>query len=170
MRSRLVRWLQAGLACIVESCGSSRKSHCTARCPAGLDPSYPGGGSGGGSGGGAGGGSGGGAGSGSGGGAGGGAGILPALVERYDYDPYGATYIACRLPSTYDDASETRDPNHLTDPAAWQPCESSRFGNPFLWTAQRYDPAVRLYHFLFRTYSPTLSAGCSATRRGMWMG
>ncbi|MBK9127950.1 MAG: hypothetical protein IPM13_09130 [Phycisphaerales bacterium] len=86
--------------------------------------------------------------------------MLPALVERYDYDPYGATYIAYRVPSTYDDASQTRDPNLLTDPAAWQPCESSRFGNPLLWTAQRYDPAVRLYHFLFRTYSPTL---------GRWM-
>ncbi|MBK9127939.1 MAG: hypothetical protein IPM13_09075 [Phycisphaerales bacterium] len=77
-----------------------------------------------------------------------------------DYDPYGATYIACRDPNTYDDAGETRDPHLLTDSAAWQPCESSRFGNPFLWTAQRYDPAVRLYHFLFRTYSPTL---------GRWM-
>ncbi|MBK9127946.1 MAG: RHS repeat-associated core domain-containing protein [Phycisphaerales bacterium] len=127
-----------------------------------LDPNYPGaGGSGGGSGsGGSGGGTGGGSGGGTGGGAGGGAGIMPALVERYDYDPYGATYIAYRLPSTYDDASETRDPDLLTDPAAWQPCESSRFGNPFLWTAQRYDPGVRLYRFLFRTYSPTL---------GRWM-
>ncbi|MBK9127945.1 MAG: hypothetical protein IPM13_09105 [Phycisphaerales bacterium] len=127
-----------------------------------LDPNYPGaGGSGGGSGsGGSGGGTGGGSGGGTGGGAGGGAGIMPALVERYDYDPYGATYIAYRLPSTYDDASETRDPDLLTDPAAWQPCESSRFGNPFLWTAQRYDPGVRLCHFLFRTYSPTL---------GRWM-
>ncbi|MBK9126407.1 MAG: EndoU domain-containing protein [Phycisphaerales bacterium] len=134
--------------------------------PAALDPNYPGaggpgGGSGsGGSGAGAGGGSGGGSGGGTGGGSGGGAGIMPALVERYDYDPYGATYIACRDPNTYDDAGETRDPHLLTDSAAWQPCESSRFGNPFLWTAQRYDPAVRLYHFLFRTYSPTL---------GRWM-
>ncbi|MBK9126410.1 MAG: hypothetical protein IPM13_01220 [Phycisphaerales bacterium] len=104
---------------------------------AALDPNYPGGG-------------------GSGGGVGGTTGILPALVERYDYDPYGATYIACRMPSTYDEASETRDPHLLTDSAAWQPCELSRFDNPLLWTAQRYDPGVRLYHFLVRTYSPTL--------------
>ncbi|MBK9127935.1 MAG: hypothetical protein IPM13_09055 [Phycisphaerales bacterium] len=104
---------------------------------AALDPNYPGAG-------------------GSGGGVGGTTGILPALVERYDYGPYGATYIACRDPNTYDDVGETRDPNVLTDPAAWQPCESSRFGNPLLWTAQRYDAGVRLYHFLFRTYSPTL--------------
>ncbi|MBK9127940.1 MAG: hypothetical protein IPM13_09080 [Phycisphaerales bacterium] len=103
---------------------------------AALDPNYPGGGGSA--------------------GVGGTTGILPALVERYDYDPYGATYIAYRVPSTYDDASQTRDPHLLTDSAAWQPCESSRFGNPLLWTAQRYDPAVRLYHFLFRTYSPTL--------------
>ncbi|MBK9126404.1 MAG: hypothetical protein IPM13_01190 [Phycisphaerales bacterium] len=128
-----------------------------------LQGAGPGGGTGGGSSGGSGGGAGGGSGGGSGGGAGGGSagvggttGILPALVERYGYDPYGATYIACRDPNTYDDVGETRDPHLLTDSAAWQPCESSRFGNPFLWTAQRYDPAVRLYHFLFRTYSPTL--------------
>ncbi|MBK9128170.1 MAG: RHS repeat-associated core domain-containing protein [Phycisphaerales bacterium] len=122
---------------------------------AALDPNLPGGGGGGGGSGGGGGGGGSG-----GGGVGGTTGILPALVERYDYDPYGATYIACRDPSTYDSAAETRDPGLLTDPAAWQPCDASRFGNPFLWTAQRYDPGVGLYHFLFRTYSPTL---------GRWM-
>lgn len=32
----------------------------------------------------------------------------------------------------------------------------SSVGNPFLWTGHRYDPAVGLYHTLFRTYSPTL--------------
>ncbi len=68
---------------------------------------------------------------------------IPAkLVERYDYDPYGTTYISCRQGQTF------------------VSCETSRYGNPFLWTAQRYDAAVGLYHFLFRTYSPTL---------GRWM-
>ncbi len=64
------------------------------------------------------------------------------LVERYDYDPYGTTYVSCRQGQTF------------------VSCETSRYGNPFLWTAQRYDAAVGLYHFLFRTYSPTL---------GRWM-
>ena len=31
-----------------------------------------------------------------------------------------------------------------------------RFGNPFLWTSQRYDAGVGLYHFPFRSYSPRL--------------
>ena len=34
--------------------------------------------------------------------------------------------------------------------------DASRYGNPFLWTGQRYDGAVGLYHFLFRSYSPDL--------------
>jgi len=32
--------------------------------------------------------------------------------------------------------------------------DASRFGNPFLFTGQRYDPATGLYHFWARTYSP----------------
>ena len=32
----------------------------------------------------------------------------------------------------------------------------SRYGNPFLWTGQRYDGSVGLYHFLYRSYSPDL--------------
>ena len=34
--------------------------------------------------------------------------------------------------------------------------DGSRYGNPFLWTGQRYDGSVGLYHFLFRSYSPNL--------------
>ncbi len=33
---------------------------------------------------------------------------------------------------------------------------SSSYGNPFAWTGQRYDPAVRLYHVWARSYSPAL--------------
>jgi RHS repeat-associated protein len=61
------------------------------------------------------------------------------LVERYTYDPYGRTIIL--------DANGTA----LSRSAA---------GNPFLWTGQRYDAVTGLYHFLFRSYSPTL---------GRWM-
>ena len=32
----------------------------------------------------------------------------------------------------------------------------SRFGNPFMWTGQRYNPATGLYEFLFRPYSPAV--------------
>ncbi|MBP7937885.1 MAG: RHS repeat-associated core domain-containing protein [Phycisphaerae bacterium] len=57
------------------------------------------------------------------------------LVERYEYDPYGRTYITA--------------PNGTARPV-------SAYGNPFAWTGQRYDPAVRLYHFWARSYSPSL--------------
>lgn len=57
-----------------------------------------------------------------------------ALVERYTYDPYGPTYIE--------------------DTGVGQFRPSSRFGNPFMWTGQRYDAIAGLYHFFFRSYSP----------------
>ncbi len=58
-----------------------------------------------------------------------------AWVERYDYDPYGQTYIT--------------DVNGA-------PRATSHYGNPWMWTGQRYDAVTGLYHFTFRTYSPTL--------------
>ena len=57
------------------------------------------------------------------------------VVERYRYDPYGMTHI-------YN--------------AGGMPLPTSAYGNPFAFTGQRYDAAVVLYHFWFRTYSPTL--------------
>jgi RHS repeat-associated protein len=42
------------------------------------------------------------------------------------------------------------------DPTVGPPEDASRFGNPFLWTGQRYEPATGLYHFLYRSYNPTL--------------
>ncbi len=60
-------------------------------------------------------------------------------VERYTYDPYGRT--------TIENAAGTR-------------LAASAFGNPFAWTGQRYDAGVKLYHFLFRSYSPEI---------GRWM-
>src|SRR5690606_14933309 len=63
------------------------------------------------------------------------------VVERYTYDPYGKTVI------------------EETDPLTGLPTarlDGSAFGNPFAWTGQRFDPGVRLYHFLFRGYSPHL--------------
>ena len=62
------------------------------------------------------------------------------VVERYDYDPYGQTYIQ--------------------DPTTGNRRTASAFGNPFAWTAQRYDAGVSLYDFPFRTYS---------TRLGRWL-
>ncbi len=56
-----------------------------------------------------------------------------AAVERYAYDAYGGTY---------------------TTNAGGTVLAVSAYGNPFGFTGQRYDAAVRLYHFWFRTYSP----------------
>jgi RHS repeat-associated protein len=73
---------------------------------------------------------------------------VPAkLVERYDYDPYGKTYI------------EHWDATAGGGSGAWvrhEPDEPSAFGNSFMWTGQRHDVAIGLYHFPFRTYSPRL--------------
>jgi RHS repeat-associated protein len=32
----------------------------------------------------------------------------------------------------------------------------SHFGNPFMWTGQRYDAEAKLYHFRYRSYNPAL--------------
>jgi RHS repeat-associated protein len=64
--------------------------------------------------------------------------IPPKVVERYTYDPYGTTYIETWNGSGFDEV------------------EASAYGNPFAWTAQRYDAGVGLYAFPFRSYSPSL--------------
>ncbi|MFH1418312.1 MAG: RHS repeat-associated core domain-containing protein [Planctomycetota bacterium] len=61
-----------------------------------------------------------------------------ALVERYAYEPYGATLM------------------EHEDSGSWTATNGSHFGNPFAWTGQRYDAGVDLYGFFARTYSPTL--------------
>lgn len=62
-----------------------------------------------------------------------------ALVERYEYDGYGETWIS--------------KPNGTR-------IEQSAYGNTFGWTGHRYDAVTKLYHTLFRSYSPRL---------GYWM-
>jgi RHS repeat-associated protein len=80
----------------------------------------------------------------------GGVGVPPAdpipgtLVERYDYDPYGRTYI------------EHWDPTANDNAGGWVRTTASFYGNPIAWTAQRYDAGVGLYQFYARTYSPEL--------------
>ncbi|TWT45050.1 tRNA nuclease WapA precursor [Phycisphaerae bacterium RAS1] len=78
--------------------------------------------------------------------------IPPKMVERYEYDPYGRTYV-----EAWD--AGTSEWVRLT-PQGDASAASSRFGNPFAWTGQRYDAAVGMYHFLFRSYLPEL---------GRWM-
>jgi len=74
---------------------------------------------------------------------------IPAkLVERYDYDPYGKTYI------------ESWDASAGGGSGAWVRTTASAYGNPFAWTGQRYDAGVGMYHFPFRSFSPEL---------GRWM-
>lgn len=65
-----------------------------------------------------------------------------AAAECYTFNPYGKTII--------EDGPQAATRAHST------------YGNPFLWTGQRYDVGVVLYHHLFRTYSP--SAGRWITR------
>jgi RHS repeat-associated protein len=74
---------------------------------------------------------------------------LPAgrLVERYTYDPYGRTYIE------HPDGESGWVANLC--PGTGNLCYSA-YGNPFMWTGQRYDAATGLYAFLFRRYSPEL--------------
>jgi len=62
--------------------------------------------------------------------------VPPAVVERYEYDPYGRTYIESG------DSTVRR--------------AVSKYGNPFAWTGQRYDAGVKLYGFFARAYSPEL--------------
>jgi RHS repeat-associated protein len=68
------------------------------------------------------------------------------LVERYVYDPYGQAYIG-----KLDEAGGMTfmDGQGVA-------FEASSLGNPWMWTGQRYDAGVKLYHFLFRGYSPHL--------------
>lgn len=58
------------------------------------------------------------------------------IIERYYYEPYGDTVI--------------------TDEEGFEQRASSAYGNPFMWTGQRYDSNHELYHFWARSYSPML--------------
>ncbi|HNO79728.1 MAG TPA: RHS repeat-associated core domain-containing protein [Phycisphaerae bacterium] len=64
------------------------------------------------------------------------------VVERYEYDPYGNTYI-CDV----DGNGDHDDTSYRT---------YSRFGNPWMWTGQRRDATTGTYHFCARTFSPNL--------------
>ena|GEM_PF-5075860 len=70
------------------------------------------------------------------------------VVERYVYDPYGGTLVT--------------DPNGaewLPMPEPWpsaSPGNPSRYANSFMWTGQRCNHEVGLYHFYARSYSPDL--------------
>jgi RHS repeat-associated protein len=68
------------------------------------------------------------------------------VVERYEYDPYGHTYI-----SDVDTNGNHVDASYRT---------YSRFGNSWMWTGQRHDDVSGTFHFATRSYSPTL---------GRWM-
>jgi RHS repeat-associated protein len=79
------------------------------------------------------------------------------LVEKVSYDPYGQTYFERPEP-------DPNDPNLTiwtrTDSTGLNPWPTSAYGNPFLWTGQRHDAGVGLYHFMYCSYSPRL---------GRWM-
>jgi RHS repeat-associated protein len=77
------------------------------------------------------------------------------LVERYTYDPYGKTYIEQYASSTW-----TANGGSGGAPVY------SAYGNPFMWTGQRYDAPVSLVHFLHRSYSPTLGRWLQTDPKG----
>ncbi|HWL92724.1 MAG TPA: RHS repeat-associated core domain-containing protein, partial [Phycisphaerae bacterium] len=69
------------------------------------------------------------------------------VVERYTYDPYGKTHIEF--------GGGGGGTWQALEVAPGGPCFSG-FRNPFMWTGQRYDASLELYHFLYRSYSPDL--------------
>ncbi len=70
--------------------------------------------------------------------------IPPRPGERYVCDPYGRTVI------------ERWDAGGGGGAGAWVRVDESVYGNPFIWTGQRYDAGVKLYSLHARTYSPEL--------------
>lgn len=73
------------------------------------------------------------------------------LIERYTYDPYGKVLI------------EKWDQNGGGGNGAWlataEPDSGlpySAYGNPWMWTGQRYDTATGTYAFKYRIYFPQL--------------
>jgi RHS repeat-associated protein len=59
-----------------------------------------------------------------------------AVVERYDYTPYGEPFIL--------------EPNFSADP------DGTDIGNGYLYTGRYYDRAIGLYHYRHRTYDPVV--------------
>jgi RHS repeat-associated protein len=60
---------------------------------------------------------------------------LPYFIESYVYDPFGDVTIY--------------DPNGLL-------LSQSTIGNPYMFTARRYDSESGLYYYRYRMYSPTI--------------
>lgn len=61
------------------------------------------------------------------------------LVERYKYTPFGVV-------SIYDSNGTLNSPDS----------DVSAYGNPYMFTARRYDSETGLYYYRARMYSPTL--------------
>lgn len=68
-----------------------------------------------------------------------------AIVESYAYDPSGKPHVM---------TSAGPDGNWLTEDVATT--NYSSIGNPYLFTARRWDSAAELYYYRFRDYSPDL--------------
>jgi RHS repeat-associated protein len=79
-----------------------------------------------------------------------------AMVERYMYDPYGRTYAESWDPTANEGAGGWIPNIAGGATGGYSPICYSAFGNPWMWTGQRYDAATGLYAFLYRTYSPSL--------------
>jgi RHS repeat-associated protein len=79
------------------------------------------------------------------------------IVEAYSYDVYGT-------PTIYTDAGADgiwRTSDDTTD-------DESAIGNPYMFTARRYDAETGLYYYRARMYSPTLGRFLQTDPLGYW--
>ena len=67
------------------------------------------------------------------------------MAESYAYDVYGRPRIT---------TAAGTDGNWLTEDTATH--DASPVGNPYLFTARRWDAATALYHYRHRDYTPDL--------------
>jgi RHS repeat-associated protein len=81
------------------------------------------------------------------------------VVEAYEYDAYGSQTVI--LPGR--DGIIHYDARDLRVPGG-----KSSYGNPFLFTGQRYDPETGLMYYKQRYYSPELGRFMSRDPIGIW--
>ncbi len=75
--------------------------------------------------------------------------VTQPCLALFDYDASGTV--------DWPDAGQFGQTAGSPAMAAWQRrIVPSRYGNPFMWTGQRFDAATGQYHFWARTYSPHL--------------
>ena len=80
------------------------------------------------------------------------------IKESYSYDPYGQPTIM----------TTAGDGNWLTEDASATIVTSSSIGNPYMFTARRWDSTTELYYYRFRDYAPELGRFVQTDPLGYW--